>query len=296
MYQRATARLRFSSLSAWKSSQFFFHMECSLKGELRKRMKNKMFVLIIAIVLAMMMFGISTYLQRKMIHFEATASCLVLSKDMSENEMVSKDGFKVVNLPLSVIATQRIVTKFEEIEGLYARDNIKAGQIAMKSQFDTKENLSIYEADEGKEKLSIKIKAPENGMSFQLKAKSRVNIYATLRNEYANGFLLEKERLSIGDEFEGYTIIKVLENVEILGAFTIDGIEIENADTENGDSILLGVTPEEAKQINLIRDLAVFNVTGIHSVSASIPETEDRETIANNEIENMELIVSGDEG
>lgn len=249
-------------------------------------MKNKMYILIIAIVLATIVFGISTALQKKLIHYEATVSCLVLNNDINENELVDKDDFKMVSIPISIVATQKIITKFEEIEGLYARDNIKAGQIAIKSQFDTRENLSIYEAEEGKEKLSIKIKSAENGMSFQIKEKSRVNVYATLRNEYANGFLPEKERMLIGDEFEGYTIIKLLENVEVLGAFTVDGVQSEYAENENIDSILISVTPEEAKQINLIRDLATFNITGINNKKI--------ENIANNNT-NKNTYVSGDE-
>ncbi|MBQ9314714.1 MAG: hypothetical protein IJ220_06985 [Clostridia bacterium] len=228
-------------------------------------MKMKINILIIAIILAIVLFGISTYMQKKMINYEATVSCLILAKDIAENEMVNREDFKKANVPISIVATQKIVKSFEEIEGLYAKDNIKSSQIAIKDQFDTRENLSIYEAEAGKEKLSIKIKNAENGMSFQIKTKSHVNIYATLRNEYANGFLMNHERMNIGDELEGYTIIKILENVEVLGVFTIDGVELEKSNSENLDSILISVTPEEAKQINLIRDIATFNITGINS-------------------------------
>lgn len=259
-------------------------------------MKVKVNVLIIAIVLAIIIFGISTYLQKKMINYEAAVPCLVLTKDINENQLVTREDFKIASIPISIVATQKIVTKFEEIEGLYARDNIRAGQIAIKNQFDTRENLSIYEAESGKEKISIKIKSSENGMSFQIKEKNRVNIYATLRNEYANGFLIDKERLIIGDEFEGYTIIKILDDVEVLGVFTIDGVEIGKAEGDNIDSILISVTSEEAKQINLIRELATFNITGINNVHINDVGLKSTEVIIESgKILNVITSVSGDE-
>ena len=228
-------------------------------------MKNKMYILIAAIALAIVVFGISTYMQKKLIHYEASVACLILNNDIDENKLVSKDDFRTVNVPISIVATQKIVTSFDEIEGLYATDNIKASQIAIKTQFDTRENLSIYEAEEGKEKISIKIKSAENGMSFQIKENSLVNVYATMRNEYANGFLLNKERMQVGDEFDGYTVIKLLENIKVLGVFTVEGAQAESIEGENIDSILISVTPEEAKQVNLIRELATFNITGINN-------------------------------
>ena len=233
-------------------------------------MKTKMNILIITVILTIVVFGISTYLQKKLINYEATVSCCVLTRDVAANEIVDKEAFKLVNIPISIVATQKIVTNFNEIEGLYAKDNIKCGQIAIKSQFDTRENLSVYEAEAGKEKISIKIKNAENGMSFQIKEKAHVNIYATLKNEYANGFLMDHERMMIGDELEGYTIIKVLEDVEVLGVFTIDGIEVGKTDGENVDSILIGATPEEAQEINLLRELATFNITGTNHLKINL--------------------------
>lgn len=226
-------------------------------------MKFKINTLIITVVLTIIVFGISTYMQKKLINYEATISCLILSEDIYENELVSKDKFKLANIPISVVATQKIVTDFSEIENLYAKDNIKKGQIAVRSQFDTKENLSIYEAEIGKEKISIKVKSAENGVSYKIKENSHINVYATLRNELATNFLMQNDRLSIGNEEDGYTVIKILNDVKVLGVFNVDGIEINQSEGENIDSVLVSVTEEEAKQINLIREIANFNITGI---------------------------------
>ena len=65
---------------------------------------------------------------------------------------------------------------------------------------------------------------------------------------------MQNERLTIGDDYEGYTVIKILDKTKVLGTFNVDGIEITNAQDGIIDSIMLAVTPEVAKQINLIRD------------------------------------------
>ncbi len=249
-------------------------------------MKVKVNVLIISIVLAIILFAISTYMQRQLVDYEAKVSCLMLTSDVFENELVDETKFKLVEIPISLVANQKIITSFEDISGLYSKDNIKAGQIAFRSQFDTKENLSIFEAENGKEKLSIKIKAPENGMSFQIKENSYVNVYATIRNDLGNSFLTNKQRLSIGDEIDGYTVIKMLENIKILGIFTADGVEYDKSLGDNADSILICVTPEEAKEINLIRDIATFNITGI--------DINKKEILPNNSGEKKEIVVSGE--
>ena len=68
-------------------------------------MKFKINTLIITVILTIIVFGISTYMQKKLINYEATISCLILSEDIYENEMVSKDKFKLANIPISVVAT-----------------------------------------------------------------------------------------------------------------------------------------------------------------------------------------------
>lgn len=255
-------------------------------------MKIKINILIITVVLTIIVFGISTYMQKKLINYEATISCLVLNEDIYANESVDEEDFKKVDIPISIIANQRIVTDFREIEGLYAKDNIKKSQIAIYSQFDTKENLSIYEAEEGKEKISIKIKTAENGMSFQIKENSLVNVYATISNELANNFLNDKERLIIGNEIDGYTVIKLLESIKVLGVFTIDGVDINDSDGDNVDSILISVTPEEAKEINLLREIASFNITGINIPEKNLNISGD--IIENNFITNNSGELSGE--
>ncbi len=132
----------------------------------------------------------------------------------------------------------------------------------------------------GKERISIKIQSPENGVSYTIKPNSFVNVYATIRSDYASNFLPESDRLTLGDDIDGYTVIKILDNTKVLGTFNIDGVEVSNAQDGITDSILLAVTSEEAKEINLLREIASFNITGVtinekntESVSEILNET-----------------------
>ena len=79
----------------------------------------------------------------------------------------------------------------------------------------------------------------------------------------AENFLKEKERLVIGQKDDGYTIIKLIDNVSILETYDIDGNRIKESDTKVIDTIMIAVTESEAKEINLLKDIGVFNVTGI---------------------------------
>ena len=113
-----------------------------------------------------------------------------------------------------------------------------------------------------KKKIAIKIKESENGASFILKKGSLVNVYATINEEYANhGILENKERISVGEEDRGYSTFKLLSESKVLGTFNENGEEIEKSSEKNIDTILLNVTSGDAYLINLVRDIASFNIT-----------------------------------
>lgn len=226
-------------------------------------MKNKILILIGTITLATILFVASTIAQRKLIKYEPKIKCLFLADDISANELAKEEKFVLKDIDISLVANTKIVQDFSKIENLYARDNMCKGQLVIEKQFDTKENLKIYEIEEGKEKVSLKIKSSENGVSYSIRENSKVNIYVTLRNDMAENFLNEKERLVIGQKDDGYTIIKLIDNVSILETYDIDGNRIKESDTKVIDTIMIAVTESEAKEINLLKDIGVFNVTGI---------------------------------
>ncbi len=234
-------------------------------------MKRKISILTIAIILTIILFCISTYMQRKLINYEPTLECYVAVQDIEDYEKVTIEKIKKVEVPIPLVMNMKIIQKEEELNDMYCRSKIYAGQILVKNQFDTREALSIFEGEAGKEKISIKIKSAENGVSYRIKEKSKINVYATLRTEYSNQIFPEKNRNYIGNEGDGYCTIKILENVNVIGVFDSNGVEIDMLREESiPDTIMLSVTADEARDINLIREIATFNITELEEMESEI--------------------------
>ena len=229
-------------------------------------MKNKIILLTATLILTIILFFISTYTQKKLINYEPKVKCLFLKEDIVQNQKISKEMFSLEEIDISLVNNTKIINDYSEIEGLYAKDNIYKGQIALSKQFDTKENLSIYEIENGKEKVSIKVKNAENGISYSVKKNSKINVYVTVRADIGSEFLNHKDKLLIGTKDDGYIIIKLLENIIVLDTFDMDGNKIEESETGIIDTVLIAVTNEEAKEINLLRDIATFNLSGVGEI------------------------------
>lgn len=225
-------------------------------------MNKKVSLLFLSIVLAIIIFSASTYFQKQLVNYIPTMKCLVASNNIEEYSQLSDTDFVVVDMPLEIVSNLRIATKFDDISDLYLKSNLYKGQLILLDQFDTGDNLTIIRGEEGKEKIAIKIKSSENGVSYILKRGSNINVYATINNEYANSKVFEDyEKTSAGSNDYGYTTIKILNEVKILGCFDENGEEVEKMPEKNIDTILVSVTSDEAYKINLIRDFAVFTIT-----------------------------------
>lgn len=225
-------------------------------------MNKKVSLLILSIILALVVFGISTYLQKKLVNYVPTMKCLVANKDIQEFSMLKEEDFISVDMPIEIIANTRIAQSFNDVKDLYLKSDIYKGQIVLLNQFDTEENLSIIRGEEGKEKIAIKLKSSENGVAYILKKGSNVNVYATISNEYANSEIFANyDKSSAGNEEYGYSTIKILSNVRVLGCFDENGEDVSKMPERNIDTILVSVLPDEAYKINLIREISNFNVT-----------------------------------
>lgn len=238
-------------------------------------MNRKVSLLMITILLTVIVFGISTYLQKQLVDYVPTVTCMVMKQAKEAGEMVTEKDIQWVEMPISIISSVRPVQAMEEIQELYLKDKIYRGQILLTEQFDTKENLRIYQAEEGKEKIAIKVKEGENGVSYTIHENSIIQVYATLRREYVSDIFAGKSIQTIGSEENGYAIIPVLQQVKVLGVFQSDGEPIEDGMSRDFDTILVAVTPEEATQINLIREVATFHITEL----GKMPLLEEEERL-----------------
>ena len=225
-------------------------------------MNKKISILIISLVLAIIIFILSINTQKKLVNYIPTIKCMVTLNDIPQYSQITEDDIKFVDMPVEIVASSRIVQEYDEIKDLYLKDGLYKGQIVLKNQLDTSENLMIFDSEKGKEKIAIKVKDSENGASFIIKKGSIVNVYATINDEYANYGILEgREKISIGEGDRGYSTFKVLSESKVLGTFNENGEEVESSDERNIDTILLNVASGDAYLINLVREIASFNVT-----------------------------------
>lgn len=223
-------------------------------------MNKKVSILIISIFLTIIVFAISTHIQKQLVDYIPTMKCIIITKDVDAYNQIREEDIQFVDMPISIVSQVRVVKEYEEIQDLYLKDKLYKGQIVLHDQFDNKENLMIYTADAGKEKVSIKLKAPENVASYTIRQNSTINIYATFRKEYLNHNLFTGDIKQIGDE-DGYCVVKVLDSIKVLGTFDSNGEKIDDRLEKNIDTVLIAVTSEEAQKINLIREIATFNIT-----------------------------------
>ncbi len=225
-------------------------------------MNKKVTLLIVSIFLAIVIFIFSTSLQKKLVDYVPTMPCYISTTYMPEYTMINNENLKLVNLPVEVVANSKVVTSFDDVSNLYLKSELYPGQILLFNQLSPKEDLMIFNGEEGKEKISIKIKNSESGVSYILKKGSVINLYATIINEYAvNGVFSNIDKIQVGTSDLGYSAFKVLDNVKVLGTFAEDGTEVENSAERTIDTILVCVTHEEAQKINLLKDIATFGVT-----------------------------------
>jgi len=226
-------------------------------------MNKKVSILIVSVILTVIVFFISTYLQKKLVDYVPTIKCIIVKEDIEAFSKIDVEKIQLVDMPIEIISKTRIVQDLSEIKDLYLKDKIYKGQIILKDQFDTKESLMIYNAEDGKEKIAIKVRNAENGVSYTIRENSLVNVYATLRNEYVLDNFISGDKKYIGNDNDGYYVIKILDSVKVLGAFDENGEVVGNTAERIIDTILIAVTPEEASYINLLREIATFNFTEI---------------------------------
>ena len=204
-----------------------------------------------------MIFALLIFVEKKIIKFEPKVEVLIAIDDIEAESELNKALFKVYQVPLNLSLEADMNLDFNKIEGKYSRNKIYKGQILLKNHIGDKEELKIIEVPQNKEKISIKLKNPENAISFQIKPDDKINVYFTGK------YNAVKSMLPAGtvEENKLYTV-KIIEQEEILGVFDEKGVSYNLSDFGNPDTIILGVNPDKAVLINNLRSQGTFDITG----------------------------------
>lgn len=147
-------------------------------------MKNKTMLLTGTVILAIILFSVSTYMQKKLINYEPKIECLFVKEDIKANQKLEEEMFYKDEIDISLISNTKIIQNYDEIKNLYAKDNIYKGQIALQKQFDTKENLSIYEIENRKRKNISKNKKCRKRSFIRNKRRSINKSICNIKSRY----------------------------------------------------------------------------------------------------------------
>ena len=191
-----------------------------------------------------------------MIDYEPKVSVLIATQEINVDEKLEEKMFKSVLAPIDIIKQDSVLEKISE--NMYAREKIHNGQILLKEDTGSKEELKIIDGKAGCETIAVKLKGPENAISYQVKTGDKVNVYFT-------GKYVSVLNLGIYDssptEGKMYTS-KILGNEEILGIYDSNGVSESDERFLKPDTIILSVPYEKAKLINNLRNQGTFDITG----------------------------------
>lgn len=216
---------------------------------------KKVNIIICSVVFSLILFFILTAVQKKMIKYEPQVSVLIATQEINVNEKLEEKMFKSVLAPVGLANQESILENITD--NMYAKETIYNGQILFKEDIGSKDELKIIGNELGCEIIAIKLKGPENSISYQIKPGDKVNLYFT-------GKYIAVEGLGVYDSSPAdgkmYTA-KILENEEILGIYDSNGISCNEGSFLKPDTIILSVTYEQAKLINNLRNQGTFDIT-----------------------------------
>ncbi len=224
---------------------------------------KKINLLIISGISATVLFLILTLVQSRIINHESMQAVYISNADVLRDSEISKNDYKTVYVPQSLVINTGAVTDIKDLEGKYAKEPINAGQIIFKQDIASKEQLKIIEARAGLEKIAIKIKAAENAVSYQIKPKDRIHLYFTGKsNIIATAFSKYGIKFDNNRDDNSLQTAKILDSIEILGIYDELGRNYDNANFTKLDTIVIAVEPIIAEMLNNLRTQGTFDITG----------------------------------
>ena len=230
-------------------------------------MIKKLNLLSLSIVLTVFVFIATTAVQKMFVAYEPTAKVLVAAQDIQVNRPLDKFMFKLVDVPLNLVMNLKVLKKFDDISGQYSTEYIHNGEILRDEAIALKNEVKIIEIEPGREKVSVKFKAPENAVSYQIKTGDKVNLYFTGRNGLVKSLCSNKEissptALDIRDE--SYSTVKLLDTTPILGIFDETGNSLN--DTQRNakiDTVVFSVNHQDSMLINNLKEQGTFDIAGL---------------------------------
>ncbi len=221
----------------------------------------------LSVVLTIIVFIATTAVQRFFVSYEPTVKVLVAVQDIQANRSLDRFMFKTAEAPVSLVMNLKVIKKLEDIRDRYSVETIHKGEILRDEAIAFKNEVKIIEVEQGKEKISIKVRAPENAVSYQIKAGDKVNLYFTGRYGLIK-YLSAKKEIYLPNsqnlKNDDYSSVKILDNLPVLGIFDDNGNALGDSRRDAKiDTVVFAVSHEDSIMINSLKGQGTFDITGL---------------------------------
>lgn len=212
-------------------------------------------LLVITAIFTFVVFGFLTLIQNKLINHEAQIKVFVANTEIKKETKLNKDDFDECYLPEGLAKELNVLSKIPSDR--YTKTDMYKGQFLIASIIGTKEELKIIEGGENKEKISVELSDIASMLSYQIKRGDRVNLYFTGKYEVVEKIADKFPNALIGN----LTTVQLLYNEEVLGVYDKNGVSSENEEFLEPNTVIFGVTRENAEIINNFRTQGDFYLT-----------------------------------
>ena len=218
-------------------------------------------ITIISIIIAIILFLVLTFIQNKIVNNEPKTMVIIANSDIKKDEKLSKNMFSEAYIPVTVSLSSNNIGSLNEIEGKFARENINKGQIIFFQDIGTAEELKILEAPHGFEKIAVKIKSADNGISYQIKPKDRIHLYFSGRYGAIKETIEEFNMMNVNKSDNSMYTTCLLRDTEIIGIYDEKGRSVEDENFSGLDTIVIATDSNMARLISNLRSQGSFDLT-----------------------------------
>lgn len=226
--------------------------------------RRKLIILILSIGIC---FGMMAIYEKIVIHHDFE-EILILKQEVKRGEMLNPEMFRKVRMEKGNESEDMNFVKMDQLKGVVANFDMKKGNILLKENILS---LQAYKkAEEGYEIISIPIRNSDDIASYQVRKYQRISLYYTGKTNLASNLLKELPLESVNSNQnskleEGYTTVKLLENIAIMDIYdqygnVINSNQIENGKSEKMDTIMIEVKKDMALKINNLKQYGNFSI------------------------------------
>lgn len=192
-----------------------------------------------------------------------------MKSDISKGQEINLKNVECLKIYNTNTLSNIFSIDINKIVGKVAKNDLKEGQV-LKDNLVLEKEAYLKSSNE-KELVSIKVSNSEDVASFQIDKDSIINIYYTGKTSQVQNFLksTQLENLSSSSEIDGYTTIKLLNEVKVVNVFDKfgnklkDKKEVSSLKNESSlvDTVMIDVEKSNVININNLKKYGDFSIT-----------------------------------